>query len=233
MCKYRAMSTYTTELPIRPELDAAHGDLATRWATPSHSWSSKQRLSVIAEVRRAMDADELAPWEAPSSIEGFIANNHPLPDAAIDVIWRLTNHPGTLTKEWYESIISRNIDPVAYVELIGLVAQANCVDRFADGLGVKRVDLPDPIATKTAVASELEVSVTTHWVPTAATKGPNVLKALSSVPFENESREILSSVQYVPSAALLGDLTSGHNSLTRLQIELVAARTSKLNECFY
>jgi len=233
LCKYRTMSTYVTELPIRSELDTAHQNLATRWATPSNSWSSRQRLSVIAEVRRAMDSNKLAPWEAPSSIKGFIANNHCLPDAAIDVIWRLTNHPGTLTKEWYESIISENIDPVAYVELVGLIAQANCVDRFADGLGVKRVDLPDPVATKTTITSELEVTVTTHWVPTAATKGPNVLKALSAVPFENESREILSSVQYVPTAALIGDLTSGHNSLTRLQIELIAARTSKLNECFY
>jgi len=44
---------------------------------------------------------------------------------------------------------------------------------------------------------------------------------------------LLSSAQYVQLGDLLGDLVSDQNSLTRMQVEVIAGRTSKLNECFY
>ncbi|WP_419922096.1 hypothetical protein [Candidatus Poriferisodalis sp.] len=40
---------------------------------------------------------------------------------------------------------SRGVDPLAYVELVGIVAQANCVDRFADGLELPRLALGEPV----------------------------------------------------------------------------------------
>ena len=75
--------------------------------------------------------------------------------------------------------------------------------------------------------------MTTHWVPTAPTTGPMVLTALSAVPAAGELMRALSDAQYVPFDALLGDLTWSRGTLTRQQIELVAAQTSLRNECFY
>lgn len=227
------MALYDTQLPVRDNLDEAHSAVVERWSRPGSWWTGAERLAIVEEVRRARDADELAPWVAPSSVEGLIGDEHPLPTAAVDTIWRLTNHPGSLTAEWYTSIIDQGLEPAAYVELVGVVAQANDIDRFADALELGRPPLPEPQEGEATHTVGDDVEVRRHWVPTARIKGPNVLKALSAVPFENETLSILSDAQYVSESALMNDLTSDQNSLTRLQVELIAARTSKLNECFY
>ena len=227
------MAAYTTELPVRVDLDASHGEVASRWATTGSWWSGVERVAIVEEVRRARDGDDLAPWEAPSQIDGLVAEDQLLPTAVVDAIWRITNHPGTLTAEWHASILGQGVNPQAYVELVGVVAQANAVDRFADALNVTRVGLPEASPDQPARSNDNSAEVTSHWVPTAQVKGPNVVKALSAVPFEVDSMSLLSATQYVPMGTLLSDLVSDQNSLTRMQIELIAARTSKLNECFY
>ena len=227
------MPTYVTELPLRSDLDDAHAQLTQRWAASGTWWSGAERLAIVAEVRTALDSPRLAPWDAPSQIEGMISTGHILPDPAIDAIWRLTNHPGTITAEWHAAIIGGGLHPEAYVELVAVVAQANAVDRFADALDLNRVSLPDPSPTEPPKHGAVPTAITSHWVPTAEIKGPNVLKALSAVPFENESLSLLSSAQYVRLGDLLSDLSSDQNSLSRMQVEVIAARTSKLNECFY
>ena len=226
------MALYDTQLPIRDDLDSAHASVIERWSRPGSWWTGAERLAIVEEVRRARDSEALAPWSAPSA-EGLVADDHPLPAHAVDAIWRLTNHPGTLTADWYESIIARGIEPGAYVELVAVVAQANDIDRFADALELGRPSLPEPQPGEPSRHVADTVAVRKHWVPTDEIKGPNVLKALSSVPFENETLGILSAAQYVEGGALLQDLVSDQNSLSRLQVELIAARTSKLNECFY
>ena len=229
--------TYDTELPIRDDLAAAHGEVAARWARPGTWWAAAQRAAIVRQVRSARDhradsGDMLPPWVQPSSIDGLVDPDGPLPTAAVDAIWRITNHPGTLTQDWHESIIGRGVDSVAYVELVGVVAQANCIDRFADALELPRIDLGEP-ADGPPTTEGAPAAVKYHWVPTADIKMPNVIKALSAVPAENESLFILSDAQYVPMERVRGELINDQNSLNRPQIELLAARTSKLNECFY
>ncbi len=70
-----------------------------------------------------------------------------------------------------------------------------------------------------------------HWVPTVDLDMPQVIRALSGVPEENAAMFLLSDAQYIPIEAM-ADVTADRNSPTRMQVELVAARTSKLNECF-
>ena len=229
--------TYDTELPIRGDLAAAHGEVATRWARPGTWWTAAQRAEIVRQVRAARDhrtdnGETLPPWVQSSSIDGLVDPDGPLPTAAVDAIWRITNHPGTLTEDWHQSIIDRGVDSLAYVELVGVVAQANCIDRFADALELPRIDLDEP-ADDPPTREGAPAAVKYHWVPTADIKMPNVIKALSAVPAENESLFILSDAQYVPMERVRGELINDQNSLNRPQIELLAARTSKLNECFY
>ena len=40
--------------------------------------------------------------------------------------------------------MGQGLNPEAYAELVGVVAQANAVDRFADALNLERVSLPEP-----------------------------------------------------------------------------------------
>ena len=62
---------------------------------------------------------------------------------------------------------------------------------------------------------------------------PNVLSAMSLVPDAVRMLFRLSGVQYltIPGFMRIGDLPG--RALTRSQVELVAARVSALNDCFY
>lgn len=235
---------YETSLPIRVEILSSHAAVVRHWAAPGTWWSAAERLAIVEESRRAWDGPELPPWESPSTVEGLVPEDHALPAAAIDLIWRLTNHVATLTPSWHESYVPDRLSPERYVEIVGLVAQATLVDRFADGLGVDRVTLPDPVRGEPTRERPDGARISSHWVPTApfvdklssAEDGAgtsNVRKALSLVRAEREMQFELIEAHYVPGGALASDLTQGQWSLGRAQIELLGARTSAINECFY
>ncbi|MFK8024391.1 MAG: alkylhydroperoxidase-related (seleno)protein [Ilumatobacter sp.] len=216
-------------IAIRPDLADARAATVADWAQPGTWWNAAERLAIIGEVRAALDADvQPPPWAKPSETRG----GGPLPDPAIDAVWRLTNHPGTLTGQWCEGIVTELGDPFRYVELVGLVAQANTIDRFADALELARPALSDPAPGEPTRVAPDGAAQHGHWVPTVDTRTAEVLKALSAVPAEHSAIMRLNDVHYMPAAAM-SDLAGGRNTLDRLQIELIAARTSSLNECFY
>ncbi|MCY4515973.1 MAG: alkylhydroperoxidase-related (seleno)protein [Acidimicrobiaceae bacterium] len=230
---------YDTDLPIRSDLREAHATVVDRWSRPGTWWTAQERLAIVAEVRRARDAAEAPPaWVRASQVNGSVSGEHSLPAAAIDVIWRLTNHSGTLTAEWCDAAIdgfgepSDAITPGQYTELVALVAQTNCIDRFAEGLSLDRPTLGGPVAGEPSRTVPEDAAMRGHWVPTVPSDYPAVVQALSAVPAENAAMLLLSDAQYIPVDEMF-DLTSDRNSLSRMQVELVAARTSVLNECFY
>jgi hypothetical protein len=232
-------------LPVRPEILDSQAAAVAHWAKPGAWWSAAERLAIVSEVRNARDAEALPPWVAPSTVDGLIPEDHPLPDGAIDAVWRLTNHIGTVTRTWYEALVPDRLSAEEYVELVGLVGQVNLVDRFADTLGLGRPKLPAPQAGEPGRTVPEGAAVDVHWVPTAPlvdeswlpadkTVGvPNVRKALSLVPGERVMQWTLIDSHYVAGGALADDFSDNHWSLNRPQIELIGARTSTLNECFY
>jgi hypothetical protein len=228
-------------VPVRDDLVDAHRATAAAWARPGAWWSAADRLAIVAEVRRRLrdssSGDELPPWVAPSTVDGLIDRDHPLPAPAIDAVWRLAVHPGTLTRDWYDRIVgpppAGGLAPEAYVELVSLVATATCLEVFARALGVDPVPLPAPAEGRPSRRRLPEAVPSTHWVPTVPGRGANVTRALSAVPEAVELFRRLSDAQYVPADALLGDLAWSRGALDRSQVELLAARTSQLSECFY
>ena len=235
---------YQTDLPIRSEITETHTAAAVHWASPGTWWSSLERIAIVNEVRTAWDAAPLPPWTPPTTVEGLIPDDHLLPAAVIDVIWRLTNHVTTLTKNWYESYVPDQLSPQHYVELVGVIAQVTLTDRFADALRLKRLELPEPREGNPTQVVPDDAEVTTHWVPTApivdgswnpATPSdvPNVRKALSLVASERMMQWVLIDAHYVQGGALADDFGQDHWSLSRTQIELLGTRTSTINDCFY
>ena len=75
--------------------------------------------------------------------------------------------------------------------------------------------------------------ISSHWVPTIESDLPNVRTALSVSPGEMAMQGNVLDAFYVPGGALALDLDAKVWSLERTQLELVAARVSTLNECFY
>ncbi|MEM7342056.1 MAG: alkylhydroperoxidase-related (seleno)protein [Actinomycetota bacterium] len=220
-------------VPVRADLRDAHLTAARTWAEPGGFWTGYERLAIVNEVRRARRAEPLPPWVAPTTVDGLIEPGHVLPAPAVDAVWRLANHPGTTTQDWYQQLLDRGLDAHQYVELVSLVATATCIDVFASTVDAEPVPLPAPAEGQPDGATAPGVSVSTHWVPTADVRGPNVGKALSAHPRAMELWLGLSDAQYVPMRAVSGDLSWDRGTIDRSQIELLAARTSLLNECFY
>ena len=215
---------------VRADLAAAHAATIVDLGRAGDWLSADEKVALATTVRAARAAVDDAPWFRPSEA-GMTVD--PLPPAAVDAAWRITNQPGTLTHDWYRATVEGLPSPGYYVELVAVVAAVNAVDRLADILDLALIPLPEP-APGAPHRPIVDTRVSSHWVPTAVdARGPNVLRALSAVPAAHEIRARLLDAQYLPTAALLGDLDWSRGTLDRRQIELVAALTSLHNECFY
>ena len=224
-------------LAIRDDLALAHRETVEAWARPGNHWSAAERLAIVGEVRRARAAEALPAWVAPSTVDGLVDGladgRHPLPAVAVDAVWRLTNHPGTLTREWYDGIVARGLDPEptsSWCRSWPRPVAWRCSPRRS----VCRLDpCPGrPRASPTGRCRPRQPSRPTGCRP-APGRGPNVGRALTAVPVAVAAWRRLSPVQYMPPEALRGDLQWSRGALDRRQVELLAARTSLLNECFY
>lgn len=218
---------------MRDDLADAHLATLGHWAAPGTWWTAEQRLALVAEVRRARAEPAAPAWHAPSTLDPERLRTLPVPPAAVDAVWRITRHPGSLVESWYEAIVGPDVGPEQYVELVGIVAEAASLDSFARAIGVDPLALPPAGAGAPTRVRPDDAHRHGHWVPIVDDGGPNVTKALSLVPAETAAVRRIAEAQYLPGDALMGDLTWSRGHLDRMQTELIAARTSALNECFY
>ena len=117
----------------------------------------------------------------------------------------------------------------AYVELVGVVSRLSAVDTFHLALGIPLEPLPEP---EPGEPSQMEEPLARHgaaWVPMVG--GASITQALSLVDAESTAQEDLHGPLYLTYEEMAElDFVRG---LNRAQMELVAARTSAINECFY
>jgi hypothetical protein len=133
-----------------------------------------------------------------------------------------------------------------YVEVIGVVTLVTGVDFFTRALGIDAFRLPEPLPGEPSRHLPASARPGTAWVPLIAPEDatgaeadvypdapfiPNIVRALSLVPDQVRALRTSSDAHYLP-VAQIGDPTV-RRSLDRMQMELVAARVSALNECFY
>ena len=136
--------------------------------------------------------------------------------------------------------------PGKYSELLSIVVNLLPVDIFCRLSGRPVVSLPVHKSGKPTkqipegiVSGEAHVPWVKDWI------GPNVARALSYVPNDNQIRMKLVSSMYLGSdiskdSSQFTDLTKfismrwdEEEPLNRAQVELIAARTSAIHECFY
>jgi len=120
-----------------------------------------------------------------------------------------------------------------YVETVALVVQTVPIDLLCDLLGRPRQDLPVPRTGEPSRVVPDGLGQEGAFVPWAVDGwlGPNVARALSFVP-EDNSRH-MGIVMSMYSGQHFEEMVWRHRALSRPQVELVAARTSAVNECFY
>jgi hypothetical protein len=224
-----------SDLAVRADLVEAYRRSWHHIARPGSWWDGVQRLALARVATGAYTAPEpLPPWVAPSTVEGALPDDLPVPDVAADVAYRVARHAGTLTESWYHSMLERGLSPLQYVEIVGIVAAVIPVMAFCRGLGLDPPPWPEPAPGRPTGEHPEVVAGSANWAPVdAAFAGfPGVAQALTAVPGEFANLVATHGPQYMPFEAM-GDLTWSRGTLDRRQIEYVAARLSVLRECFY
>jgi hypothetical protein len=226
---------------VRPDLVAAQQAAWRQVTSPGASFSGAQRWAIAAVALAALDDTEpLAPWVSPTqagrtpSLLASAAAGVVLPDVVVDATYRIARHAATLTDAWYRDVLARGIDPVAYVELVGVVCVVAAVDGFYRAIGMQRPPLPAPTDGVPHGQHPQVEPATLNWVLVAAPADQvaSVVQGLSAAPAELDNVKRLAAVQYIPFDEM-GDLSWNRGTLSRGETELVAARLSSARECFF
>ena len=206
-----------TEIPIRPRIQEA---LRKEWAflaAPGTWWSGSERVAIAAEARRAMFSN------SPSG-------NLDLPAPVAEVVGAVAADSPLITADWVAGLEGKGVSLSAYAEIIGIVARLSAVDYFHKALGLPLEPLPEPQPGEPSqTPSPSDLVVGKSYVPMV--RGVSIPQTVSLVPPESGAWQELSDAMYMTFNEM--DDPDFRRAMHRTQIELVAARTSQINECFY
>jgi hypothetical protein len=228
-------SSPSAGISIRPDLAAAQADAWRQISEPGASWTGTERVAIAETALAALDdPDPVAPWVSPTQAGRTLPGSGVVPDVVVDGVYRLARHAASLTDGWYRGIIEAGVDPVAYVELVGVVSAVAAVDGFFRASGLERPPLPTPVAGTPHGQHPTVEPATLNWVLVAAPADEvaAVVQGLSASPNERASVMRLAAAQYIPFDEM-GELGWNRGTLSRGEMELVAARLSAERECFY
>ena len=217
-----------TALPVDPAT-SAHNATLEAIAAPGAWWSGTDRLAIVRAARTAPACsfcarrDELSPAAA---IDGEHDNDGVLPPIAVEAVHAIRNDSGRLTRRWFDDVIDLGLLPEAYVELVAITSSSVIVDTFAQGMGLGMPELPEPVDGAPTLERSDDVEDAGAWLPLAREGRANILRSLGLVP----SALKLFFGTFRGSYYMAPD---SRFALDRAQVELVAARVSAVNECFY
>lgn len=240
------MSLYAdSAFPVSAATAQLHADELQSYAEPGTWGTAAQRTAIAAEARRA---------RAAAGIQESIGDEHlvdgaELPAAARQLARDVALGGVNIDRAYCTDAQAAGVTEGAYVEIVGLVARLAHLDVFARGIGVPARALGDPVDDRAPTFERPPVAKNegffTATVPNAPAGGElattlygkhqaaNILRSLSLVPDEARRLNHIMDQEYY-SMETIFDLThSSHEALSRPQIELVAARVSALNQCFY
>lgn len=168
---------------------------------------------------------------SPNAVAGAHRATEHLPAAAVEVAHRVASDPGRLTRGWAELQIEA-LGEETYTEIVGITAIVSVIDRFHTAIGEPIPALPAPQPGESLQVRPDGVSDIGAWV--SQSSGPttaNVSRTLSLVPRTNAIWRSLVNSHYSRGAEFLDAVWA--RALSRPAVELIASRTTGLNECFY
>ena len=236
--------------PVRDNFAASHNRYWQRLAGPGNWFTGAERVKIAREVRQSQYCDlcrrrkeALSPYQ----VDGVHDTVSDLPDVVVEVIHRVTTDSARLTKSWFDGIMQQGLSVEQYVEIIGTLVSVFAIDEFCRGLGLPLNELPEPQPGEPSRYRPANAAYDRAWVPILPIRlgaGPDadlwkgemrgyVIRALSLVP--DEVRTLIDSlkVHYLNNEEIWNVTKSPQGTLTRPQTEVVAARVSALNGCFY
>ena len=228
-----AFEYHGVDLPIREKTISSQRMSWEMIAGPGRWWTGAERVEIARIGRAARDF--------------AAAGSDILPEAAVHAIQKLVIDNANLNREWYEQIIaSDGMTEDRYVELVAVVVHALSIDEFHRALGLELEPLPEP---RDGVPSQICPKLAEQkysWPPIVPKSGLNPGDEMLYGPME-WGANVISALSLIPeNVRWLHDLSEGHylsfaemrmpdplRAISRSQIELIAARVSALNECFY
>jgi len=239
------MPVYADALvPIPPSWVALHASEIDEFSHAGTWLTGEERL---ATVEGARDARSRAGLQLAVPRAG-IAPEELLPDDSLGLIARLAVAPGALTRADYAAARAAGMSDGEYVETVSIVSRVVNIDVFARGVG----SLPPRLAAAAGgepASDSPRAAPEGAWLPTVpagsaggadavrAYGGPSpqpfIYRALSLVPVESRRCIMGGDAQYLPLDRFMDFTYSHHEGLTRVQVEMIAARVSVLNDCFY
>ena len=200
--------------PVRADIVRLFRREWERLARPGTWWSGPERVAIAARARHAR-YDEAAP----GPVLGKVAE---------EVTDTVAARPAAVRRAWVAEVADELGYP-KYVEIVGVVSRLASVDSFHKGVGADREPLPEPEPGTASHAEEPIARLGPAWVPMVG--GSSITQALSLVDAESIAQEDMHGPMYMTYEGMAElDYVGG---LSRAQMEVVASRTSVVNECFY
>jgi len=239
---------------IRSELLTVHEQVRESLSRSGTWWTGAQRRAIALEARAARDCALCAERKAalsPFAIDGRHAGPGELAGDVVDVIHRIVTDPGRLARSWFDRVMAAgSLTEEQYVELVSVAVHLNALDLFGCAIGAPPLPLDDAQPGSPSGERPATARVEGAWVaqiPVGADGGddwtatygdreyvPQIARALSLVPAEVDRVSRTAESHYM-SIDHVGDpeYAEPGRALDRPQMELIAARVSAVNECFY
>ena len=215
----------TSGFQVPEPLKRTHQDSWESIANPGSFWSGKQRVQIAEQSRCARSQRSELPF------------NRSYPDSelskeALEVTHTIAADAKKIDSDWAGDRVAA-IGSGPYVEIASIVVTVTAIDAFSEALGRSHESLPSSKAGEPSGEQISNVANIGGYIPMMDPwKGPNVGRALSLVPSANAL--FMSNVRhmYASSGGGFADMV-WNGPLSRPQAELLAARVSSANECFY
>jgi hypothetical protein len=244
-----AIDYQATRIAVRADIIASQTRAWQSLGASGTWWTGAERVAIAREVRAALVCPECAARKAavsPYSLRGDHRGPNDLPAVVVDAVHRVTTDPGRLSRRFAGEVIAAGVSDAEFVELVAVVCTVMVVDGFARAIGAAAPALPTPVAGEPSRVRPTEAVDEGYFVPTipfavgqqiglyeAAPFMPNVGRGLSLVPAEVHTARDLMLAHYMKYEQVATPYEPPGRPITRSQIELVAARTSAKNDCFY
>jgi hypothetical protein len=243
----------TTKYSLPDQLQTSVDRIPAHIQSTGTWWTGVQRVAIANESRAAWNCAKCkSAMDAisPNAVEGDHDAQSELPKEAIDAIHRITKDSGRLTRSWHENLLTAEFTAGHYVEIVSIIGHLLLIDTLYRGLGLDEIHLSSTDTTAPNRDIPPEAKLQMAWVPTVSPRDatgqlaaewfpdgekafiPHVTQSMSMVVAESLSFKRISAPFYLDTAQV-GDITQSAPGLLRPQVELIAARVSAMNECFY
>ena len=247
MSKTRSFDPAT--LRIRAGLEREVQRAWARLAAPGTWWTGAERVAIAAEVRHAPSCGLCRQRQealSPYTVGGDHDSQGELAQPLVEIVHRIVTDAGRLKQSWVGSMLDDGVTEEQYVETVGVVALVTALDTFDHALGRALRPLPAPQPGAPGKARPAGARHDLAWVHTVApqdlTPGDpdpytvhgekNIHRALSLVPQEVFNFFDLDVELYLKDHEIR-EFGTEHRALTHAQMELLAARVSAINGCYY